>query len=88
MTDHLDDVSGGVLEPAAETSASDEGPSGELDRLRLALLHERSRAEAAERELAELRAELERSAGQPLAAPAPAGTSAVVRRPRRLRRRR
>jgi hypothetical protein len=42
-------------DPAASPSAY--GDTDELDRLRLALLHERSRAENAERELAALRAE-------------------------------
>jgi hypothetical protein len=53
----------------------------ELDRLRLALLHERSRADRAERELAELRAaEQARPAGD-VAEPRPG----LVRRLRRRR---
>jgi len=55
-------------------------PADELDRLRLALLHERSRAEHAERELAALRADVERSSSVDEPATRP--------RARRLRRRR
>ncbi len=73
MTHDVDDVTPG---PAA-----DEGD--ELDRLRLALLHERSRAETAERELTELRDAIDRAAAEEAPEPPPAAG-----RPRRLRRRR
>lgn len=51
----------------------------ELDRLRLALLHERSRAEHAEQQLADLRAEQARQAEQP----APVADQAAAARPAR-----
>jgi hypothetical protein len=55
----------------------------ELDRLRLALLHERSRADRAEQELAELKAAAPPEPPVATAAPAPAATPA--RRPWRRR---
>jgi len=75
MTHDVDDVTPGSP-----------GDGDELDRLRLALLHERSRAEVAERELAELRATIERAAADE-ASPAPEASPAA-RRARLLRRRR
>jgi len=66
MSDDRDDL-GGRVDPATD----------ELDRLRLALLHERSRAERAEEELAALRAERtpEGAAVASSAGPAPARKS-------------
>jgi hypothetical protein len=54
----------------------------ELDRLRLALLEERSRAERAEQELAELKASVAREVP---ASPAPVPTDSPTRRPWRRR---